>query len=183
MSRTPTTKTRHGHSRGLRGVGITALVVVMTSLSGGSAAHAYPLSQGSLGVSDASGPTSTAMPSESLTLSGGGFAPGATVIITLDPTPGSLRTLAADGSGSFTTTIVVPTGTSSGTYSLKASGAAPSGGVLVLSRVMQIGPTSGAGLLPTTGAQIARVLAVGAALTAGGTGMMLAISRRRRAAG
>lgn len=187
MSRISVTQaTQKRHSRGRRGVVVTALLLVLASFSGGSPASAYPVSQGSLAVSNASGPTSTARPGESLTLSGGGFAPGATVTITLDPTPGSLRTIAADGSGSFTATIVVPTGTSSGAYNLKASGAAPAGGVVVLSKVMRIGATSGSGSLPATlpftGSQTARVVALGAVLTVGGAGMVLLGLRRRRVA-
>jgi LPXTG-motif cell wall-anchored protein len=173
---------RLGRSRLLAVLAAAALTTGLGAIVESPAALAYPFSQGSLGVADAHGPASASTQGDTLTLSGGGFAPGATVTITIESTPRLLRTVATDGSGSFQTTVVVPADMPPGAHTLKASGASPSGGLIVLAKALQIG-ASDAVPLPSTGAQISVSVVIGAGLVAVGLAVLLARRRRRRITG
>ncbi|MBW3651221.1 MAG: hypothetical protein KY458_11705, partial [Actinobacteria bacterium] len=95
------------------------------------------------------GQTVTAAPGEPIRLVGTGFAPGATVRLSLSEAeaaaartgapvrrssvgPFDLGAVAADASGSFATEITLPVDIRSGSYRILARGAAPGGGVRTL---------------------------------------------------
>lgn len=68
-------------------------------------------------------------PGGSISLQGSGYAPGSTVYTWLLAPPTFITALRTDENGSFSTTITLPTGTSSGTHALQVNGFTPSGQV------------------------------------------------------
>ncbi len=70
----------------------------------------------------------TATAGSQLTVSGSGFAPGATVTITLHSDLVVLGTTTADVHGEYSLTVIVPAGTEPGSHQIVATGIGPSGG-------------------------------------------------------
>lgn len=167
--------------------------VVVTTLSaavfGGSIAEAgpfradYPVEQGDLVVpGDDTSTSPTVQAGSSVTVSGGGFAPGATVTVTIEPTPETLGTTVAGATGEFTTTVTIPADISAGQHTLKASGATASGSVLVLAQQVTVA-TQPSSELPATGSSIASVLLIAsAALVVGGGAVMVVRRNAKRSA-
>lgn len=140
----------------------------------------YPVIKGSLGVSDGSKPTTASAPGGSLVLSGGGFAPGATVTISIESIPRMLGAVAADGSGSFVTTVVIPVDMSVGTHTLKASGPAATTGSVVLSKTVDVVRLTP---LPAAGSSIRLIVPAVGSVLFGAALVLFARSHRRRAVG
>ncbi|MFE1318178.1 hypothetical protein [Kitasatospora phosalacinea] len=143
------------------------------------AAGSYPLTTGTL---SASGRTTGLVPGSSVTVSGGGYQPGATVVLTVEPGGASLGKATADGSGTFTATFTVPAGTSPGTYTVRATGPDARGGTRVDSLTVEVAgkgrdgkggrhlaDTGGAATASVgwSGGEAAGVAAAGLALVAG----------------
>lgn len=111
-------------------------------------------------------------------VSGGGFAPGAAVTVTLQPNVTTLGTFQASPSGLFAGSVEIPAATAPGTHTIDATGPGAEGGDLVLSKTITVlgaGSTS----LPLTGADSVALLLIGGTAIAAGSGTVLA-SRRRR---
>ena len=84
-------------------IGAAGLVAVLLVTSMAAFAVDYPVSEGKLVVDK----TSVA-PGGELALAGDGFAPGASVDISIESTPVHLTTATADGSGAFAATAPSP---------------------------------------------------------------------------
>jgi LPXTG cell wall anchor motif len=149
---------------------------------------------------------STVAAGGTITVSGDGAQPGATVTITLTKSssalggrhavaaaPGLARLVAAsrplaqsgvvlgrttaDDDGEFSITVTIPASTAPGVYTL----AAISGGEVLSAATIRVVAAAGDdGDLPFTGADIAPGLAVGAGLIVAGAVLLLAVRRRRR---
>jgi LPXTG cell wall anchor motif len=144
---------------------------------------------------------STVSPGESITISGDGAEPGATVtfklvksssalgasqVLAVGPrlaalvrpqaqSSTSLGSTTADGDGSFSATLTIPTGLDAGTYSLIAS----SDGEVLATATIRVLAASASGALPFTGTDVAPGLAIGASLIVAGGLLLLAVRRRR----
>jgi hypothetical protein len=103
---------------------------------------------------------------DAVTLSGGGFAPRATVVITFHSTPIVVGAAVADQLGHFSVTVAVPAHAPAGQHHFEASGPAPGGGQNLLDAA--IGVTvphdSNSWVLPTVMAFLTVLLAAGAAI-------------------
>jgi hypothetical protein len=64
---------------------------------------------------------------ESVTISGDGFGPGATLTIELQSDPILLATVVADPTGAYTATVTIPADTPPGTHQIVVSGVGPDG--------------------------------------------------------
>jgi hypothetical protein len=106
----------------------------------------------------------------SITISGQGCTPGATITITLD-NGDTLATTKADSSGAYSVVVKLPSGVT-GHHTITVSGAGCSG-------VVGINIQSGG--LATTGVAVIGIGAVGVVLLVGG-GLMLLAGRRRKTA-
>ena len=164
--------------------------VVVTTLStavfGGSVAEAgsfradYPVEQGDLVVpGDDTSSSPTVQAGSAVTLRGGGFAPGATVTMTIESTPQTLGTTVAGATGAFSATVTIPADISAGQHTLKASGATSTGAVLILSQPVTV-TTRPSSELPATGSSIAPVLLIASAALVVGCGSLLAGRRNAK---
>jgi DUF1680 family protein len=124
---------------------------------------------------------------ESFTVSGAGFAPGERVEFTLFSTPTYLGGVVADGSGAFTTTLLMPGSIPAGDHTLRAVGATSTVSaetpVTVLAAVMVSSVDSGSTSdkpLARTGAAVGGSIALAILLLAAGG---LLVVRRWRSAG
>jgi hypothetical protein len=145
---------------------------------------------------------STVAPGETITISGDGADPGATVTFRLVKSSSSAlganrvilagprlaahvrpqaqssvslgSTTAADD-GSFSATLTIPSGLDDGTYTLIAS----SGGEVLATATVRVLAAAGTGALPFTGSDVAPGLAIGATLIVAGGLLLLAVRRRR----
>lgn len=171
---------------------ILRTVVVATLLTvvfGGSVAEAgslradYPVEQGDLVIpGDDTSSSPTVQAGSAVTLGGGGFAPGATVTVTIESTPQTLGTTVARATGDFSATVTIPADVSAGQHTLKASGATSTGAVLVLSQRVTVA-TRPSSELPATGSSIASVLLIAsAALVVGGGGLIVVRRNAKRSA-
>ncbi len=130
-------------------------------------APAYPVQNGDLAIisgAPASGNT--------ITVRGKGFAPGSQEELTVASQTIALGTFTANGSGTTTATVTLPS-LEAGTHTLTMQGALAGGGTLILTADFTVGES-----LPTTGSNLPIRLAVmGAGLVAVGA---LLVSRRMR---
>ena len=138
-------------------------------------AHAqnYTTRTGNLGVSDP-----TPAPGQTITVTGSGYASNASVTITMESQPVTLKTTTANASGQLNTQITIPSNTTPGNHTLRATGRSSDGGTLVLSASIVV---SGATQpdLPRTGPTSAVGLAgIGLLLAASGALVFLMRSRR-----
>jgi membrane anchored protein len=143
---------------------------------------------------------STVAPGETITVSGDGAEPGATVVFRLTRSSAALGashalmagprlaalvrpqaqssvglgSTTADADGSFSATLTIPSNTAEGTYTLTAT----SGGVVLATATIVV-DAAGGGALPFTGSDVAPGLAVGATLIVAGGLLLLAVRRRR----
>lgn len=81
------------------------------------------------------GPTTNLAPGSLVTISGGGFNPGATVALTIESDPVSLGSVTASATGAITATVTIPAGLEEGNHTIKATGESPTG-TLVLSQAV-----------------------------------------------
>jgi LPXTG-motif cell wall-anchored protein len=133
-------------------------------------AQEYPPSGENLTVSD-----SRVVRGQSITISGGGAEPGATVEILIAGQV--VATTTADEDGNFSATFTIPAGLEVGTYTITAV----SNGV-VLSTLEVVVTGSGSttsGDLPFTGSSTLPGIGIGIGLIALGSSLLL-LSRRRR---
>lgn len=122
----------------------------------------------------------------SLVVAGDGFAAGAPIRMAV--AGGTLATVAASSTGSFSAEVRIPASTEPGIHEVAASGAAAGGGTQVLSASLTVTgsqPVSASlgDTLPTTGGGdgIGPLSAVGAGLVAVGSAAVAAARRRRQA--
>ncbi|MGI8794042.1 MAG: hypothetical protein ACR2H3_12875 [Acidimicrobiales bacterium] len=121
-----------------------------------------------------------------LQVSGSGYDPNSTVNLELFSTPRNLGSVTADAQGQFAATVTIPLDAEVGAHTLSATGfrnGAPyqlTADLTVTAAGVTGVPTNvGGGSLPRTGAFIAGLTALGAALTGAGTVAVLAARRRR----
>lgn len=140
----------------------------------------YPATSGPLTSSVGSSTTSALSAGSSVHVAGGGFAPGATVTITLHSTPVTLGTVTASATGTISADVVLPAGTVNGGHTLQAEGAAPGGGTNLLSEPITVsgGVASSAGLA-FTGAEVGVISAIGIGALAAGAGTLVVVRRAR----
>jgi LPXTG-motif cell wall-anchored protein len=144
---------------------------------------------------------STVEPGETITISGDGAEPGATVTYKLTRSSSALGgsrvvlagprlaallqpqaqssvtlgTSTADGDGSFSATLTIPSGLDDGVYTLTAT----SGGEVLATATIRVLADATTGDLPFTGSNVAPGLAIGATLIVAGGLLLLAVRRRR----
>jgi hypothetical protein len=134
---------------------------------------------------------STPTAGSTVTISGGGFAPGSTVTVTIGSGSGGLTqaagdaivtgTAAADASGNFSITLRVPAGTPAGDYAVVATGVAPDGTRLALRSTVTVTAAVPGGGLPFTGDNATSTVWVALAVLALGAVLVIG-SRQRRLA-
>jgi LPXTG-motif cell wall-anchored protein len=178
-------------------VSALAITAGLTLLGAPAYAQDYPpASDEGLTVSE-----STVRAGETITVSGDGAEPGATVTFRLVKSSSalgaskvllagsrlaalvrpqaqssvSLGSTTADDDGSFSATLTIPSTTDAGTYTLIAS----SGGEVLSTATIRVLAAAGTGALPFTGADVAPGLAIGATLIVAGGLLLLAVRRRR----
>jgi hypothetical protein len=123
-------------------------------------------------------------PCGSTSVTGTGFQPGETAAVVLDAASTTLSTITVGPTGSFTTSITIPQGTSPGNHTITSNGAqgdtssteitVGNGGCAVTAATIAASPG-----LAFTGADIATVTGVGGVLVALG-GTLFIFGRRRR---
>jgi hypothetical protein len=103
---------------------------------------------------------------DTVTLSGGGFAPRATIVITFHSTPIVVGAAVADQLGRFSVTVAVPTHAAAGQHHFEASGPAPGGGETVLDAAVGVTVPHGANswVLPVVMISLTVLLAGAAAV-------------------
>jgi hypothetical protein len=142
-----------------------------------AAAQDYPRREGDLASSASD---RAAAPGEAIELSGSGYEPGSRITITIESDPLVLDTVTADASGAFRVMVNLPADFPLGAHTLKSTGPAPGGGVLVLSQPLAITadgtPLTSTGADRTTTALVAALIAGALALAA-----PLVVRARRRA--
>lgn len=166
--------TLRANSRRLVTAGILTFLIALSMLVGVSSSNAYPVQPGPLPV--ASG---TLTPGGTVTLAGGGFAPGAAVSIYVYSTPTLLARTAANATGSITVTVTIPADLPPGSHTLQATGPAAGGGTTDLTTAFTVTAiATSPGKLPMTGFPTFTVLGIAAIVILLG-GAFLYISRRR----
>ena len=159
---------------------VATMSVLLVSVVGATFATAQSSEPVSTGPLTAPAATDGLESGESVRVSGAGYAPGASVDITIESTPTLLKTVTTDATGSFSTTVVIPATFPGGQHTLKATGADPAGGLRVLSLAVAVaGDAAGSGL-PRTGTDTFPL--VGVAVAGIAVGAAILIVRRRQAA-
>ena len=141
-----------------------------------TAAHAqnYTTRTGNLTVSDP-----TPAPGQTITATGSGYGSNASVTITMESQPVTLKTTTANAAGQLNTQITIPSNTTPGQHTLRATGRSSDGGTLVLSASIVVGRD--AGTLPRTGPTSPIGLA-GIGLLLAAAGALVALMRSRKVA-
>ena len=129
--------------------------------------------------------TSTVAPGGSITVTAEGSKSGSTVQFTIESTPQSLGSAAANSSGVAVLTAKVPAGIEAGTHTIRATGIAPDGSPLNVTTTITVsgsaaGGGSGSGLA-NTGSNSGLLGVVGALAVVIG-GLVLVASRRSSSA-
>lgn len=162
-----------------RRVGILGRAMVLAAglvlVTGSAALAAYPPSTGSLTLS-----ATTVGPGGSLTASGSGCAPGATVALTIASTSQALGSAVANGSGAFSASVTIPSDISLGAHTIKAVCTAADGGELTLSAsITAASGSSSAGGTAGTGTETWPVVLAGVGLVLVGVVLVVTVRRRR----
>ncbi|MST31335.1 hypothetical protein GHK86_01135 [Acidimicrobiaceae bacterium USS-CC1] len=89
-----------------------------------------------------------------VTLDGGGFAPGARVVVTFEPTHRVVAVTRADASGNFRVEVTVPDGASAGRHDFRATGAGRHGPIALVTPVQVAAYTTPAHVSPATTASL-----------------------------
>lgn len=169
-----------------RKTALTALAMVLMAFPGIAAAQGYGTAN-FLAVSD-----TTAVPGQSIVVTGCCFDD--TVGVDIESEPRRLGQATAGSDGTFSLTVTIPTDTTLGAHAITATGDALDGsGRLKLSTPITVVAAAGAGDgsgtgtrgdLPRTGAEETLSLTqLGVALVLAGAGMVIAVRSRRAAAG
>lgn len=144
----------------------------------------YPPSECALTLSISAG-----LPGDPVQVRAGGYAAGSSVNIEFRSQPVSIGSATADASGTFTTTVRVPTDATVGTHTIAAVGINPDTTVREVTAQYIVLPRAGAptqsgtGNLPRTGGgRTIPMTVAGAGLVAAGTVAVRAARGRRRAA-
>ena len=154
-------------------LGFAALLLL--ALPSAAYAQNYTTQTGNLGVSD---PTPNA--GQTITATGSGYGSNASVTITMESQPVTLKTTTANASGQLSTTITIPSNTTPGTHTLRATGRSSDGGTLVLSASIVVSAAGQTGELVRTGPGSAVGLTgIGFLLAASG-GLVAAVKSRRK---
>jgi hypothetical protein len=114
------------------------------------------------------------VPGLSYRVTGAGFAPGETAVVSVMSTPRALATAVADENGEITAEVQVPEDLPSGSHTLVASGFTPDGTMQVIGRPIDVSTPSLAGPI-TVGAAAFLLLLAG--------GLLVVVGLRRRRAG
>lgn len=162
-----------------RRASVLAIVVVASAFAhtGTAAAQQYPFSNGPLDVGP-DGNTGVVAPGEAITISGGGYAPGAEVTIIIESDPIVLGTTRANAAGRFSLTVRIPAGLPAGEHRLTAVGPGPDGELRVLTRSVEVTGTPSPPPLAFTGASTFVLAIIGAALLLTGLGLRHVVNRR-----
>ncbi len=140
-------------------------------------AQDYPVVTGDLEVPDLSGPIE---PGSSITISGGGFSPGADVTVVIRSEPLELGTTTADATGFMSIEVTLPEDFPAGDHTLSATGFSPDG-TLVLSLPVEVAGGDDLGEAPDalafTGSSLVQALLAAGAIAAGGL-FLVRLSRR-----
>jgi hypothetical protein len=149
---------------------LAAIFVVASS----AMAQTYPPSPQPLTIS-----SSTAPAGGTLTISGEGADPGATVIITFASDPVVVATTTADAEGAFSATFQVPESAEPGTHTVSAI----SNGVVLATVEVRVtaAAQSSESELAFTGLNLLLKVGVGVGMLVAGAALLLAIRRRRAA--
>lgn len=155
-------------------------------------AQEYPSRTGDLDTSSGA----VVAPGETVTVRGSGFAPGAAVVVTIESDPIVLARTGADGTGAIAASAEIPISLPAGSHTLKATGAAAGGGVLVLAQavevtgsaesadgadgVSEVQETVSGGELAFTGLGSVMLLVAAAVVLLFAGGGLIVASRRRR---
>ena len=136
----------------------------------------YPVVEGTLTATS----STTVTEGGTLTITGGGFAPGATVDITAASAVTFLGTTTADATGTISATVSLAH-LGPGRHTIMATGPDATGGTLELSLVIEIiAPTSvSKAVLAQTGTAAGELAAFGGASAVAGAALLLIVRRRR----
>jgi hypothetical protein len=177
-------------------VSALAVAVGLTLLAAPAYAQPYDEETSELTVSE-----STVAPGGTITISGDGADPGATVVFRLTRSSSALGasravlagprlgalirpqaqgtitlgTTVAEADGSFSATLRIPSGLADGVYTITAV----SGGEVLATATVRVVDGEVVGGLPFTGSNVAPGLAIGATLIVAGGLLLLAVRRRR----
>lgn len=116
--------------------------------------------------------TKTVAPGGDVQVSGSGFLPDSDVTITLNSTPVLLKTVKTNSSGSFSTTVTIPTNTALGSHTLVVSGKDANGNTV--SSVLSLNVA----VLPATGNNASSAAILGLSLLLLGSGLLLVCRRK-----
>ena len=152
---------------------MSGLLILVVGATFATAQSSQPVSTGPLTAPEASGGVSAG---DAIVVSGAGFSPGGSIDVTIESAPILLKTVGADATGAFTTTVTIPSGLAPGTHTLKATGPDPAGGLRVLSIAVTVSGAGGS--LVRTGSDVVPLVAVGLVAVAVGAGTL--VMRRRR---
>jgi 5'-nucleotidase len=103
-----------------------------------------------------------------VTISGNGFKPGTTVVLTLYSTPVDLGSVTVAADGTFTATVTLPSSVTAGSHTLLATGLASDGTVRYVVEAVTVTAPGAAGGLPVTGVDVNRVVLIAFALLMAG---------------
>ena len=115
---------------------------------------------------------------EKVTLLGGGFAPGAPIVLSFHSTPVAVGSTHADSLGRFSLAVTVPTGAPTGAHRFEATGMGTTGEMMTLATAVRVVPLPGSG----NGRSVAETLVMVAlaVLIPGLTWLVLNLHSRRR---
>ena len=110
---------------------LASAAAITALLAAPAFAQEYPVQGGSLAVADTNNDGSITT-GEALRVTGGGYAPGASVEITVGTLPTVLGVTIANAAGEIDASVILPAQYAGGTHQVSATGANASGGILVL---------------------------------------------------
>lgn len=164
--------------------------------------QSYPPGQIGVQVS-----TNTVTPGQTITVTGEGFAPDTTVVLSLQPGGTQLTSVTTTAQGGFSVAVTIPSGLAPGRYTIVATGACPSNPAISLGLSAQVtvtarpttvttgpptsvppvstpapsaAPAPASGPLAFTGAETMATVLASLALIVAGSAVVLTSRRRRR---
>jgi hypothetical protein len=130
-------------------------------------------------VAQAGGPGTTAViPGQQVIVSGTGFAPNSTVVISPASSPTTvLATVTTDASGSFSVPVTIPAGTSPGSLTLRATGVAPDGVARTVTQTVNVAAPGTPPLVRTGGSRTSTFINWASVLIAVGFVVIVGVRR------